>query len=124
MSNVIKFPNMFGVASGKLQTVTSADEAKQCVKCALHSVRGELFGDPEFGSDIREFLYENLSSLVQEDIREAIIEAANKYAKGIEIYSIEFEKPENDIVTTRLSITIYYYLKSLARSDSTTITFI
>ena len=119
MSNTIKFPNMFSSAAGKIQLVSGADEAKQCMKCALHTVRGELFGDPQFGCNIRRELFEYESAAVLDDLKEHIVQVANKYARGIQVQSITFNKPDTN--SSRFEVTIYYYLKSLGKAESTTL---
>lgn len=119
MSNVIKFPDMFSAAAGKVSTVSGAEEAKQCIKCALHTVRGELFGDGVFGSTIKSFLFEHISASTKDDIAEEIIRVANVYAKDIVVQQVGFDF--GDPLTPSVKITIYYYVKSLGIEDSTTL---
>lgn len=119
--SVIKFPDMFGASAGKVSTVEGADEAKQCIKCALQTVEGELFGDPSYGSNIRQYMFENITDDVRDDIAQEIKRVANKYSKDLVIQQVGFKK--TDPVSNTLEITIYYYIKSQGIEDSTSITY-
>ena len=121
MSNVIKFPDMFSAAAGKVQTVSGAEEAKQCIKCALHTIKGEVLGDAEFGSSLKELLFDHMTALTKVEITEEIMRVANLYAKDIVITRIS--QIENEPLTTSTGIKIHYYIKSLGHKDSTEITY-
>ena len=121
MSNVIKFPDMFSAAAGKVKTIDNESAARQCLKCALHAVKGELFGDPSFGSNIRKTMFEYNDVSIEDDIRQHIASVANKYAKGIRISRIHFD--HSDTISSKINATIYYYLNNIGEEKSIVLEF-
>ena len=119
MINTIKFPNMFSAAAGRIMTISGADSSKQNLKCSLLTSLGELFGDPDFGSDLKSVIFEDDSPITQVETEEIIRETASKYAPNMDITDIQITRPENTLVN--YNIIIYYYLKDLGRYEDVTI---
>jgi len=70
----IKFPNMF--SNTVTNIVEDYDATLQNLKMLLYSEKGELFGDPYYGTNLRKFLYDQndaiLRDLLIDDIYTAI----------------------------------------------------
>lgn len=70
----IKFPNMF--SNTVTNIVEDYDATLQNLKMLLWSEKGELFGDPYYGTNLRKFLYDQndaiLRDLLIDDIYTAI----------------------------------------------------
>lgn len=119
MNKMIKFPDMFSSAAGKISTVEGSAASKQAIKCALHTAIGELFGGTRDGSSIKQYLFEMHNAGTQYDVAQEIKAVASKYAPDIVVETVSFEK--QDPISTKMGITIHYYVKSAGISDSTTI---
>lgn len=61
----IEFPNMFKSASTRL--VKDSAATLQNIKLLLESCKGELLGDPYFGSKIKRYIYEQ-NNIILRDI--------------------------------------------------------
>jgi len=71
----IAFPNMF--TRTVTNTVSDYDATLQNLKMLLWSEKGELFGDPYYGTGLKRFLYDQndvvLQDLLLDDIYTAIV---------------------------------------------------
>ena len=74
MVKSIQFPNMFTRTT--TNTVSDYDASLQNLKMLLWSEKGELFGDPEFGTGLKKYLYDQndyvLADLIIDNIYTAI----------------------------------------------------
>ena len=74
MMRSIKFPDMF--SRTVTNTVDNYDATLQNLKMLLWSEKGELFGDPEFGTGVKRYLYDQgdyiLADLIVDNIYTAI----------------------------------------------------
>lgn len=74
MMRSISFPNMF--SRTVTNTVDDYDATLQNLKMLLWSEKGELFGDPEFGTGVKRYLYDQgdyiLADLIVDNIYTAI----------------------------------------------------
>jgi len=74
MIRSISFPNMF--SRTVTNTVDNYDATLQNLKMLLWSEKGELFGDPEFGTGLKRYLYDQsdymLADLVIDNVYTAI----------------------------------------------------
>lgn len=62
----IEFPNIFNSSSTRLVKDSSA--TLQNIKLLLESCKGELFGDPYFGSRIKRYIYEQNNVILRDII--------------------------------------------------------
>lgn len=74
MIKSISFPNMF--TRTVTNTVDNYDATLQNLKMLLWSEKGELFGDPEFGTGLKRYLYDQndyiLADLIIDNVYDAI----------------------------------------------------
>lgn len=69
----IKFPKMFNTNSTNVWKSKEYNEATtQNVKLVLHTMRGELFGDPYFGLLLKKFMFDQNSYVLKDQIIDMI----------------------------------------------------
>ena len=116
--NSIKFPNMFGQRSTNI--VEDLEATKQNLKLVLHTKRGELFGDPYFGSTLIKYMFEQnsqiLADIVVDEIYSIILtfmpqilvqrKDINVYSDGAHIYANIRAKNMLDYTTNMYSINL------------------
>lgn len=81
--NSIAFPDMFKPAS--INTVEGIDATKQNVLLLLSSDRGGLFGDPDFGANIKRYLFEQNNIILQDIIIDDIYTAILQFIPQIQV---------------------------------------
>lgn len=74
----ISFPNMFDIASGKTSLVYGDTADRQSLKCMLLSNVRELFGDPSFGSTIKELIFEPRNSFFKVRLNQRLQAVSDK----------------------------------------------
>lgn len=104
--NTIVHPKCFNTITGRTQLNVMHQSIQQSLRLLITTTKGELLGDPEYGSNLSKFIYEtncNIQwTLIEDDLKEAI----NKYEKRIVVEEIEFSNPNS----YTLNIKIYYSL--------------
>ena len=110
MSTMISFPNMFNVASGKVQQVSDDKASRQAMKSICLTNIGELLGDPMFGSEVKNLIFEIKNQLFVQLARQKLSEAITKYVSSVVVQpeNISFQNYDND---TKIKIVINYYSK-------------
>jgi phage baseplate assembly protein W len=61
------------------KTYNTKDQIKSNFINLLLTNKGERILNPEFGSNLRQLLFENITSITEENIKDAIISSANIY---------------------------------------------
>jgi len=104
----ISFPNMFTKTSTLL--VEDYYATLQNLKMLIWSEKGELFGDPYYGTNLKKFLYDQndyvLKDLVIDDIYTAII-----------TFMPQIKVERKDITVKSEGSTVKIYIKALNRVD-------
>jgi phage baseplate assembly protein W len=77
-------------ATGKLMIRKNSDSIKQAVKNLLLTNLYERPYKPNFGSKVRNSLFEPYTAFTEEDIRTAIVDAIENYEPRIELIDIRF----------------------------------
>ena len=85
MSNTISFPKMFNKTDYKMKTDVSysLESINESLKSLLSTTKGELLGDPLYGSTLKELLFELKTTKNMFIIKRTIVEDILKYVKGI-----------------------------------------
>jgi phage baseplate assembly protein W len=100
------------------------DAVRQNLKNLILTAPGERIMDPEFGVGIRNFLFENNTTVLSQDIESKILEQVDKYMSFIEIVDIGFNRtslaPINE--ENNLSVTITFFIIPLQFYDNLEIT--
>lgn len=117
-TNSIKFPNIFNLSNGDTQVDRQYTSINRCIALILTTGKGELLGDPDFGANLYEMLFNVDTETLQEEIKTNIKDSIEKYEKRITIdntnISIEYNKD-----TKAYTIHITYTIKNSDISSST-----
>ena len=98
---------MFEISAGKVKTVSGHLSYRQSLKSALLTTINELVGDPVYGSDIKSSIFELSSPLMQQIMKEAIVETARKHTPQLRIQSININMSGNSISNNPIVINYY-----------------
>lgn len=82
-SNSIKHPNTFLLQSGQTQLVREIEAVNQSIRLILTTAVGELWGDPEFGTHLYEYLYEYEGEQLTQLVKLEIVRALNLWEPRI-----------------------------------------
>lgn len=109
MEQTIGFPNIFNVTTGKVNLESGVTSINRCLYLLLNSTTPELLGDPMFGSDIIEHVFDYEGSILEEMIRSKILNAVNLYERRIELNSedITFTYEDKSVI-----INMRYFVKA------------
>ena len=115
--NTIVHPKCFNIVNGRTNLNKMHQSIQQSLRLIIATTKGELLGDPNFGSNLSKFIYEtncNLQwALIEDDLKSSI----EIYEKRITVDEIVFSKPQENT----LNITIRYELTQM--DDVNEITF-
>jgi len=117
-----KLPLNLDPKNGFLMIDNYVDETKQNLKILLLTAPGERVYDRNFGVGLRNYLFENKTTQLDENIRSRIIEQVSSYISYVNINDITVsESPDMDNV---LYVKIDYFVIPLNFKDQITIPFI
>lgn len=109
--NSIRFPNMFEGNSTKV--IEDLDASKQDLKLLLGSEKGELFGDPFFGVELKRYLFDQNDYV----LRQILID---KISNQINVFAPQLLVNRSDITITKEQGKARIRIKALNRIDFTT----
>jgi phage baseplate assembly protein W len=102
---------------GDISVVTNDDAINQSIAHILNTTKGEQLWDPQFGSNLKFFLFEKISPITANLIRQDIEYALKNYEPRISIVEILVE-PEEDKYQYNISVTYEIVrLNSLAQTS-------
>ena len=102
------------------KTYNTKDQIKSNFINLLLTNKGERILNPEFGSNLRQLLFENITSITEENIKDAIISSANIYLPEIQVVNITLN---NEYDNNTINIIIDYVLRISGTSEQITISF-
>lgn len=108
-TKTIKYPITFNLISGKTDLSDYTDSINQCIGLILTTGKGELLGDPNFGSRLYEMLFEQYSDTLQNQIKEEIVDSITAFEKRVSVSmdDVTIEQVEN-ADRNKFHITIHY----------------
>ena len=108
----IRFPFGFQRRSGGAQvsTTTSADHAHihESILQILGTRPGERFMNPEFGSHIRDLVFEPNDSVLKGLLRHYIIDAIERWEKRVYVTDVSFDESPEAVDSYTLHVRISY----------------
>lgn len=120
--------NIFGISGIGLQLLSTLGNVKQedsirkfheDIKVLLETKKGTLIGDPDFGSNLCDLLYEPADTITANEIRQEVANTIENYYQNVSIIQVDITyKP----LTVQLSI--YYKLFNTNISDTIMLEFI
>lgn len=102
------------------KTYSTKEQIKSNFINLLLTSKGERILNPEFGSELRQLLFENITSPTEENIKNAIITSADIYIPEIQIIDINID---NEYDANTVNVTINYILRISNTADQITISF-
>ena len=120
----IKYPITFNLTSGVTDLDDLTTSINRCIGLILTTGKGELLGDPDFGCRLYEMLFNQYSEILENQIKEEIIESINKFESRVSL------KEDNITITqdnsddrNRFKITITYSINGTDRIGTTDVSF-
>ena len=110
--------SLLGV-TGNVKVTTGIKKFHEDLKVLLETKKGTLIGDPNFGSDLCDLLYEPANNLTANEIRQEIAETIETYYNNVSIQSVD--------VTFRphtIQLAIFYKLYNTNIKDTVMLEFI
>lgn len=110
--------DLLGV-TGNVKVTTGIKKFHEDLKVLLETKKGTLIGDPNFGSDLCDLLYEPANNLTANEIRQEIAETIETYYTNVSIQSVD--------VTFRphtIQLAIFYKLYNTNIKDTVMLEFI
>lgn len=121
--------NIFGIAGASADTLlnnlggfrrlVSNNKFQDNLKVLLETRKGTLIGDPEFGSDLYQILFEPASEATAAEIRQEVATVIEKYYTNIVIDSVDVTfKPAT------VQLNIFYRIMNTNIEETTMLEFI
>lgn len=79
----IKHPNTFSLSSGETLLNSKVESIDQSIRLILTTSRGELFGDPDFGCRLQEYLFDQIGEDLSQAVKIEIAGVLNRYDSRI-----------------------------------------
>ena len=112
--STISHPKCFDLNSGNTATSITNVSIEQSLRLLLTTAKGELLGDPFYGTNTIAFINEPNDLVLRDEIIDDYLSAIAKYEKRIVV-------TEDDIAiiqtNTNVNITIRYLIKELNKSE-------
>lgn len=84
-NNSITHPKIFSLTNGNTNIDKLASSINRSIALIILTAKGECFLNPEFGSDIRKYLFEYITDANKELIIDEIVNSLNKWENRIKI---------------------------------------
>ena len=102
------FPPTFQRSTAQVEMVSDQADIEQCLQLLLSTSPGERLLHPDFGCNLTQFLFEEVTQTLLTQIKEAIGDAILFYEPRIEVEDIDIT--ENDTHLGLLLISIDYII--------------
>jgi len=117
-----KLPLTLDKKNGLLMIDNYVDEVKQNLKTLFLTTPGERVYDSNFGVGLRNYLFENKTTELDDNIKNVIKQQIDNYMPFISINDVSiFESPDMENV---LYVRFEYFIKPLNLQDQLTLSFI
>ena len=112
----ITHPKMFSLINGNTETDSLDISINRSIALILLTAKGEVFGNPDFGSDIRKFLFQNYTDSMRDLLIDEIVESISNWEDRIVMNRSDISIEQDDLA---LKIHISYTLtNSNIRGDT------
>lgn len=119
----IKYPNTFNYSSGKTDLDEYVVSINRCIALILTSAKGELLGDPNYGSNLYAMLFDQYSDTFETLVKQEIVECVNTFETRVSLTenNVTIKHNENTDKNS-FTITISYTILRTNASYETSIT--
>ena len=83
---------------GAVSTISDTELIEQSITTILNTPKGSRFFLPEFGSRLKELMFEPNDEVLQDLLRLFIFEAMREWEKRCEFVDVEFSKPSGESI--------------------------
>ena len=104
----IKHPDTFAREDGRSQLAKEVEAINQSIRLILTTAKGELFGDPSFGSTLYTYIYDNVGEDFDREIQDVIAQELNEQESRILVKAGDITISHE---TTKVVIDISYSIK-------------
>jgi phage baseplate assembly protein W len=120
----IKYPITFNLTSGVTDLDDLTTSINRCIGLILTTGKGELLGDPDFGCRLYEMLFNQYSEILENQIKEEIIESISKFESRVSLKEDNITiAQDNSDDRNRFKITITYSINGTDRIGTTDVSF-
>ena len=109
------FPQIINRTTGKIELSDNVQSINECLGILLRTRPGELLGDPEWGCNMIERIFRYQGLIVEELIKEDILDAVEKYEPRISMGTGDIIMVEDNNV---LHIYLNYLIKETGEVNS------
>jgi len=103
-------------------TQTNRDAIRADLLHLLLTNKGERLYLPDFGSDLKKYIFEPNDKLTHDDIRDSLNDSISKYIPNLTVNSIEFRNIDiEEVIIVELTYTVTE--GSFSSTDTVTLTF-
>lgn len=119
----INFPFSDDETNGKFlkMNTTSVDDIRSSLYFFISTRKGERWYDPEFGTNLYEYIFEKNDDITAREIRDSLKTDVEKYFNNVTIQEIAIDQSEN---TNKLTINISFIYTNLFNTETDNITFV
>lgn len=108
----ISYPYTFNTSNKKVNISESATSVGECLSLLLTTAKGELLGEPNYGTHLFEYLYEKNNAVLEELVKTDIVD-------NVRIYEPRIDLQINDIEIVEDENTVYIKLKYFLKDEGT-----
>lgn len=108
----IPFTKIFNPQTGKTETLSGAGSIQACLGMLISTCKGELLGDPKFGTNIKKLLANYKGEVLYSLVTEDIVDAVRKYEKRVIVTNSDIFFNESESNPNLIYLTIRYQNKT------------
>jgi len=110
-----KFPIEIDPQTGKFKTVAGEDDIKEAIKIILTTKKGERIGNPQFGSNLFNFMFASINYTELKEFEYEITQALTRWEPRIKDLEVEAQIDPGNI--GRINVNIKYKADNSITSD-------
>jgi phage baseplate assembly protein W len=110
-STSIRFPYLFNRAQGNTELDTNFESINRSISLILLTGKGELFGNPEFGCDLKLYQYKEITPEISKVLADDMLQAILQWEHRIDMNL-------NDIKITKDNDTVHISISYLLRNSN------
>ena len=99
-----RFPPQFSKNGQKVLLASDGTDVRESLEILLSTLEGERLYRPDFGCDLKRFMFEEVNSALATEIREMIVATVNAYEPRVEITEITITEAEESAYTLVINI--------------------
>lgn len=102
------FPPQFNKATGGVEMVSDEEDIRQSLKILLNTTPGERTMLPQYGCNMREFLFQDIDTSLQNYMKNVVSNAILQYESRIQLNDlvVHTNEAEDGVVTLDITYTV------------------